>query len=114
MREITLNNQELKNLLLKRQEVFNNGEELRKKIEDMQQEQVSIGYKIEKYKVKMTPIVAEEEKALNYSEFEYLSTLKLDGDDVKLVIRDRVEDYIEFVREQKNKENEKKDEETKK
>ncbi len=103
MREITVNNQELKDLLLKRQVVFNESEELRKKIEDLQQEQVKYGYKIDKYKTKMTPIVNEEEKALNYTEFEYLSTVKLDGEEVKLVVRDRVEDYIEFIRDESKK-----------
>ena len=103
MREIIVNNQELKDLLLKRQVVFNESEEVRKKLEDLQQEQVKYGYKIDKLKNKMTPLVEGEEKAMNYTEFEYLSTLKLDGEDVKLVVRDRVEDYIEFIRDEAKK-----------
>jgi len=107
MREIIIKNQDLKDLMLKRQEHFEANSLIQKQIEDLNQDQVKNGYKIEKQKEKMKPIVEEFEKEQNYSEFEYMSQVSLDGckdDEVKMIIRDKVEDYIEFLREEKNKE----------
>ena len=104
MREIIVTNEDLRELMQQRHEAFNESKELQKQIEELQNEQVKMAYKIDKYKKKMEPFAGEEEKKMELTEFEYIENIELVADKVKFTIKDMIEEAIARYREAKAKE----------
>jgi endo-1,4-beta-D-glucanase Y len=104
MREVVVNNKDLRDLMVKRHEAFTKSEGIGKQIEDLEQERVKVAYKIDKFKQKMIPYAKEEEEKLKLDEYEYIETLEMTDDGVKFVIKDQIEEFKARIAEKKNAE----------
>jgi hypothetical protein len=96
-----LDNPKLKKLLQEKGRLITKARELAKKAEEINNEQRSVGYKVDRLKKKYTPLVQEEQDKMDLGEFEF-PAIYLDektGDLVYEVI-DEVEEFKKARREQ--------------
>lgn len=99
----TFKDDELKGWLEEKDTLVNEGRELSKEIEALEEKRNTCGMKIQKLKDKIIPR-GEELIKDSLGEFDVLTTITIDGEEVALEYIDQVEDFKRAVRERKQKE----------
>jgi len=103
MRLITIEDDKLKKVLAERGRVLTEARKITKEVERLQKEQQKLGYKLERLKDNTKPLM--EYHRIDVAEFEIVSRVFLDektGEPTAEVI-DQIEEYKNFLREEKNK-----------
>tara|TARA_R100001530_G_scaffold903_4_gene1588 strand:+ start:874 stop:1326 length:453 start_codon:yes stop_codon:yes gene_type:complete len=99
LRYEVIENDELKDLLIKRGEVVTEARVVDGKREKLVQELKKLGHKMERYKDKSAPLLDLNE--IKLEEFEVITEVKYEDGKLKVFISDRIEEYREAIRTQK-------------
>jgi len=101
MRTIKINAEGLVDLLEKQAKIHKAQVKINKELSDLDTERTKNGYKSEKIKEKMKPIIDELVPTFELGEFEIITSISLNNGQPEAVILDMVEEYINMLREKK-------------
>lgn len=105
---IKVKNADLMKWLKEKDKLVTEGRDLSVKIEELEAKRNKCGMQIQKLKDKIIPISEELVKA-HLPEFGMLTTINIDGNEIRLDYVDQIEEYKKYLTEQKNTPNEAKD-----
>lgn len=95
-------NSELVEIMKQRDAITKRADEIREVFKPLEDEMKALMADMDRLKEKTVPIVKEIEPSLNLNEFEVVTNLYLEKDEVKMEILDQVEEHKEFLRNNKN------------
>lgn len=101
MRNIKLEDKELKKLLFERGNIVGKARKITKEIEKLQQEQQKMGYKMDRLKDKIKPII--DSRNIELDEFEVISRIYLEKEEPMVEIVNQIEEYKILIRGKNNK-----------
>ena len=107
MRTIKIENQEIKDLIVKKGEVVTRGREISQQKEDLETELNKAGLQVNKLNDKLIPLV--EGLGIELGEFEQIESVKIENEELVVNIFDQVEEYKIAIREEKAKKQQEKD-----
>lgn len=102
MRNIRIKNKDLEMFLFERGVIVGKARKITKEIQKLQKEQQAIGYKMERLKEKIKPIVDNEN--IELGEYEIISRIYLENKDAMVEIVDQIEEYKKIIKEKKKDE----------
>ena len=93
MRNIQIENDIIKELLVTKEDLVTKGRELTKQINDLESERNKIGLKIQKVKDKIIPAIEKAVKPLLENDFEDIESVKIENDKISVNIFDHAEEF---------------------
>jgi hypothetical protein len=108
MREETFDHNKIKGLVEEKKDLVTKGRVLSQEIEEKQEELKKLGMKVQKVKDKLIPAVEKDiEPDIDLDEFEEIYSIDLNEDgEVVVNVNDRVEEFKQSYRDQKEKQKE--------
>ncbi len=103
MRKIDIKAKGLVDLLEKQGVIANEQHEINKQLIELDKERTKNGYKVQKIKDKMKPIIDGLMKDIELGEFEIVTNIMLEDGQPKMEILDQLEEYAKMLRENKEK-----------
>jgi len=89
-------------ILTNRKVIFDEIQEINKKMIALDTDRKKLGYKMDALKEKTKKII--DGRNIPLEEFQYIANIAIENGEIEVTIKDQVEDYKELVREQKAKE----------
>lgn len=101
MRTIDIKGKGLVELLEKQAVIANEQHEINKKLIELDKERTKNGYKVQKIRDKMKPIIDAIIPTVELGEFEMVTNISLEEGQPKMTIIDQLEEYAKMLREKK-------------
>jgi len=99
MRTIKINAEGLVELLKKQATIHKAQVKINQQLSDLDNERTKNGYKVEKIKEKMKPIIDKLLPSFELGEFEVITSVSLNNNQPEVTILDMVEEYTKMLRE---------------
>ncbi len=96
MREIRVQNEKIKKILLERADLINQGREISKKIEELEKERNKLVLQADKLRDKIIPFINKIRKE-NCDRYENIESVVVDGDDIVIKVFDAIEEYKKIL-----------------
>lgn len=101
MRLVNIKGKQLVELLEKQAVIANEQNEINKQLIELDKERTKNGYKVQKIRDKMKPIIDTIIPTIELGEFEMVTNIKLEDGQPKMEIIDQLEEYAKMLRENK-------------
>lgn len=98
IRNVKFKDDKIFKLLEEKKDLLSSGKPLVKKMEDLNKKVEVINNKIQKIKDKLNPLVQKFEKDFDLKEFEVITSVEIEGDEIRVDIVDQLEAYKKLLR----------------